>query len=174
MKIKKTLLFTVAIIALSAITTFSQQAPTVPAEGESALFGLHSLADRQTMQLSLVNRFPASIREIVPCVRVQINFDVYETTGDGSVRLRFVRRVQRSVILDPGEAASFDFAGSRTADERVKVSVFAVPVDGTYPPLTLVRGTLTANLVVRQAGFTIFNLPGTIRAFNPQPDPPQN
>lgn len=172
MKIRTTILMTVVVIALSAIAAIGQQAP--PVEGEAVQFGLHTLADRQSMRLSLVNRLPQSIRDIVPCVRVQINFDVYEVAGDGSVRLLRIRSTQRTITLDPGEAASYDFSPLRSPNERIDVSIFAVPVEGTFDPLKPVRGTLTSNLSVRQAGFTIFNLPGTIRGFNPQPDPPRD
>jgi hypothetical protein len=134
------------------------------------LYGLQTLAAGQTARASVVNRQAIFDGEIIPCIRVRVVFDVYETSAANPNRLRFVRRVQREVELDPGEAVSFDFNATRTGGERVSTSVF-IREDDDNPP-EAVRVDAVSTLEVRDGGRTIFILPGVRRGFDPQPDPP--
>ncbi|MCA1626057.1 MAG: hypothetical protein LC768_16410 [Acidobacteria bacterium] len=141
-------------------------------QGEATLFGTHTTAAGQFMRLAVANRLPVSVREIIPCVRVRIVFDIYEQSKTDSLRLVFVRRLERTMTLDPGEAASLDFSESRTGGERVSVSVFVIPEEVTGDGS--VRGTAVATLEVFQGGQAgdgsvrkISTLPGVIKGFDP-------
>jgi len=152
-----------AIVFAFSVVAFGQ---TEPARTEFSLYGMHFISGGQTLRVSVQNpRFSDS--EIIPCIRVRIVFDIYEAAGDGSVRLRFVRRVSREGLLDGGEAATFDFAVGRSG-EHVSPMVFASP-EGTEPPAPI---RLLSTLVVREFGRTILNLPAVLKGFDPQPDPP--
>lgn len=143
---------------------------TVPTESPTlfSLYGIESISSGQSLRVSVQNpRFSDS--EIIPCVRVRVVFDVYENSTTEAGRLRLVRRAAREVLLDAGEAASFDFPVSRTGD-FVSTSIFA-RVDGGESPANT-RPRLTSTLVIRESGRTILNLPAVIRGFDPQPDPP--
>jgi hypothetical protein len=174
MNIKKIIANTLALAALTfgfSVANIFGQTNTYARKGEATLFGMHTMAAGQTLRLAVVNRLGLSDREIVPCIRVRIVFDIYESDPPEPVRLRFVRRVEREMELEAGEAISFDIPSSRTGGERVSLSVFATPEEGTAPEYT--RGTLSATLEVRETGRTVLTLPGIIKGFDPQPDPPQ-
>ncbi|MEP6704714.1 MAG: hypothetical protein ABJB34_07905 [Acidobacteriota bacterium] len=162
MNIKKNFVIALIILSFSAIV-YGQ---TAPVRSQFSLYGMHFISGGQTLRVTAENpRFSDS--EIVPCIRVRIFFDVYEAAGDGSVRLRFARRVSREVLLDGGEAATFDFAVGRSG-EYVSPAVYASP-EGTEPPAPI---RLLSTLVVREFGRTILNLPAVLKGFDPQPDPP--
>lgn len=169
MNIKKNFLpaFALAAIvfALSAVA-FGQ---TEPLGNQFSLYGLHFISGGQSVRVSVQNP-RVSDSEIVPCVRVRVVFDIYEAAGEGSVRLRFSRRVSREVLLDGGEAATFDFAAGRGGD-WVSPTVFARPEEVGPPDTRSLR--LVSTLAVRQFGLTIFNLPAVLKGFDPQPDPPR-
>ncbi len=134
------------------------------------LYGLHTMAAGQTARLSVVNRQAIFDGEVIPCVRVRVVFDVYEPSAAAPNRLRFVRRVEREVELDPGEAVSFDFTATRPGGERVSTSVF-IREDEDNPP-EAVRVDAVSTLEIREGGRTILTLPGVRKGFDPQPDPP--
>lgn len=170
MNIKKNFLSAFAIgLSLFAFSTVVAFGQTETTRTQFSLYGMHFIGAGQTVNVTVQNpRFSDS--EIQPCIRVRIVFDVYEAAGDGSVRLRFVRRVSRVVRLDGGEAATFDFAASRNGD-YVSPAVFASPEEpeSSEP----VRARLLSTLVVRQGERTILNLPAVLKGFDPQPDPPR-
>ncbi|MEO8573823.1 MAG: hypothetical protein ABI481_07620 [Pyrinomonadaceae bacterium] len=153
-----------SLFVLSAVA-FGQ---TEPVRSQFSLYGMHFISVGQTVRVSVQNpRFSNS--EVIPCVRVRIVFDVYEAIGDGSVRLRFARRVSREVELEPGDAATFDFSAGRIG-EYVSPMVFASPEEAE--PSAPIR--LLSTLVVREVGRTILNLPAVLKGFDPQPDPPSS
>ncbi|MGH9948014.1 MAG: hypothetical protein ACRD6X_12550 [Pyrinomonadaceae bacterium] len=169
MNIKKNTFIALALgLSLFAFSAavFGQTEP--PARTQFSLYGMHFINGGQTVRVSVQNpRFSDS--EVIPCVRVRIVFDVYETAGDGSVRLRFVRRVSSEIELETGEAATFDFAAGRTG-EFVSPAVFARPEAIRLGDPEKER--LLTTVVVRQFGTTLLNLPAVLKGFDPQPDPP--
>lgn len=182
MNIKKNFVIAFALGALvfvfSTTVAFGQVAPP-DNRPQFSLYGMHYISGGQSFRVAVQNACvsdPAAIipcvnpnPEIIPCIRVRVVFDVYESSPTQSGRLRFVRRVSREVLLDGGEAATFDFAAGRTGD-WVSPAVFARPDEvgpsNTRPIL------LVSTLSVRQFGLTVFNLPAELKGFDPQPDPP--
>jgi hypothetical protein len=145
-----------------------------------SIYGLQFLNGLQSLRVAVQSpRYSDS--EIIPCIRVSVVVDFYESAGDGSVRPRATRRVTRQVELDPGDAASFDLPAALACDGSVcpqlrngiyaSVSVFARPVEGE--PLPSGRLKFNSTLVLRENGRTIFTLPAAEKGFDPQPDPPQ-
>ncbi|GEM_PF-3796104 len=167
--ITKIFALTALVFGLMVVNNFGQTR-TEPS-GEATLFGMQTMNAEQRMRLSAVNRQPLSDREIVPCVRVRIIVDFYAATCDGSVCRAPVRRAERNLTLEPGEAVSFDLPASRRGGERVSISVFMSPVE--EPGAFNTRGTATATLEVFESERKLFNIPGTIKGFDPQPDPPR-
>jgi len=155
------------IFAFSTAAAFGQVA-TPDTQSQFVLYGMHFINGGQTVRVSLQNpRYSDS--EIVPCIKVRVVFDVYEAAaaGDGSVRLRFGRRVSREFLLDGGEAATFDFIAS-SRGEHVSPAVFASPEENEPGPVRLL-----STAAVRLSGFTLLNLPIVEKGFDPQPDPPR-
>jgi hypothetical protein len=154
--------------------------------GLATHFGMQSLSPGQTAQIAVVNPL-----EIIPCVRVRIAFDIYETDPPNPIRpgesdparLHFVRAVSREVELEPGEAASFDYtAGARGAfvspvtlvREINEVGDPHIPRVGEVNP-TPIRTRMsaaTSTLTINERGHVIFTPPGVRVGFDPQPDPP--
>ena len=170
MNIKKNFVITFAlgaiIFAFSTAVAFGQ---TEPPRTQFSLYGLHFIEAGRALRLTVQNpRFSDS--EIQPCIRVRVVFDVYEASASNPSRLRFVRRVSREVLLDGGEAASFDFTPSRDGD-YVSPAVFFRPEE-IGPPDTM-PARLLSTLAVRQGERTILNLPAVEKGFDPQPDPPR-
>jgi hypothetical protein len=151
-------------------------------------YSVHTLSAGQTARLTVVNPVLASPPEpvaeggIVPCIRVTLAFDIYAvgtvttvSPYDGAnnppdpVRLSFVRRVERVVELEPGDGATFEYTPG--AGETVNPVTFVS--EGEANPPDPVRASVVTSLEVRQDGATQFVLPGTLRGFNPQPDPPR-
>ena len=170
MNIKKNFVIAFAlgaiIFAFSTAVAFGQ---TEPPRTQFSLYGLHFIEAGRALRLTVQNpRFSDS--EIQPCIRVRVVFDVYEASASNPSRLRFARRVSREVLLEGGEAATFDYDARRTG-EYVSPAVFYNPVL-IAPPDTLPAGLLST-LVVRQGGRTILNLPAVEKGFDPQPDPPR-
>ena len=106
--------------------------------------------------------------------RWTLAFDVYVPavkTEDGNTRsastLRFLRRESIDVSLGAGEAATFDLPGA----EGTRIVPVVIGFDETR---ALGDGSVRTGLEVREASRTIFLLPGPIRGFNPQPDPPKD
>lgn len=167
MNIKKNFVIAFALgfilLALSVVA-FGQTEPT---RSKFALYGMHFISGGQTVRVSVQNpRFSDS--ELEPCLRVRIVFDVYEAAGDGSVRLRFARRVLREIELEPGDAAAVDFAATGRG-EYVSPAVFA---SSEIDPPSPIR--LAPTVVLREGGRTILSLPSVQGAMDPtnaQPPP---
>ena len=161
-----------AIVFASAEIAFGQ---TEPAGTHFSLYGMHFVSGGQTVRVSVQNSCtsdptavgPCNNPEIIPCIRVRVVFDIYEQSPTQPARLRFARRVSREVLLDGGEAATFDFPASRGGD-WVSPAVFGEIAPPDNRPVRLV-----STLVVQQGERTILNLPAVLKGFDPQPDPPR-
>lgn len=116
---------------------------------------MHFINGGQTVRVSVQNPRFSDSESMAPRIRVRILFDVYEAAGDGSVRLRFARRVLREIELEPGDAAT-------GRGEYVSPAVFASPEGDSTEPI---RPTPT--VVVREGGRTILNLPAVQGAMDP-------
>ncbi len=164
------------VLAFSTVIIFGQAETT---RTQFSLYGMHFVSGGQTVRVAVQNACVSNAEaggqcnspnpEIQPCIRMRIVFDVYEAAGDGSVRLRFARRVSREVELDGGEAATFDFPASRGGD-WISPSVIARCVENC--PSDSGRARVLSTLVLREGGRTLLNLPAVIKGFDPQPDPP--
>ena len=164
----------VIIIALAA-STFGQ---TETRGTHYTLYGQNFLNSWQSLRLAADNP-RHSDSEIIPCIRVTWIATFFELPGDGSARVRMLRRVSRELELDPGEAASWDIPATLACDGsvcpqirngvNVAVSVFATPVEGEPVPARL---NFNTTLALREFSRTIFTLPAVQKGFDPQPDPP--
>jgi hypothetical protein len=175
MNIKKNLVIAFFIFAVSSLAYGQTEA----ARTRFSLYGANFLSAGQTLRVTAQNqRFSDS--EIIPCIRVRIVLDFYEAAGDGSVRLRSLRRVTRQIELDPGEAISFDVAAALACDGSVcpaarngvfvSAAVFATPFGVETPERYQTK--FTSTLAVREFGRTLLILPAVEKGFDPQPDPP--
>ncbi|MBS1794511.1 MAG: hypothetical protein JSS81_11690 [Acidobacteria bacterium] len=164
-KIIVTILFAAAVF--SANRAFGQ----IPVEtrGEAVYFGMQTIPAGQSLRLTVVNPKPLVVREIEPCIRVRIVIDAYAVNQTDATRFRFSRRIERSLTLDAGEATALDLTAARTGGDRLSVSVFIVPVEGTLPAGEPVVAHTT--LEMRLLDRTIFTFPGVIKGFNPQRSP---
>lgn len=151
-----------AIVFASSAIAFGQAETT---HTQFSLYGMHFINGGQTVGI-IIHNPRVFDGEIQPCIRVRVVFDIYEQNPPDSGRLRFARRSSREVELDPGEAATFNFAAGRNGD-WVSPMVFATPEEGETGPARLLP-----TVTVRQFGITIFNLPIVEKGFDPQPDPP--
>lgn len=110
--------------------------------------------------------------------RVRLSFDIYiqpppEPDAPSCVtRYRFLRRESCDVVLRPGEAASFDFTAG--ADMKVAASIRSLGGPDTREGGSQLTPEphLAPMLEVREGARTLLVVPGTIKGFNPQPDPP--
>ncbi len=163
--------FVIAFALGAIVFVFSTAAAFGQAETthtQFSLYGMHFIRGGQTV--GIIIHYPRlNDREVIPCVKVRIVFDIYEEHPPDPGRLRFARRVSREVLLDGGEAATFEFPAGRTGD-WVSPMVFARP-EGV-PPIDPDRERVLPTLVVREFGRTILNLPAVLKGFDPQPDPP--
>jgi hypothetical protein len=156
------------ILAFSTSIAIGQTEPPEPGRAQVSFYGMHFISGGQTMRVTVQNP-RLSDPDIIPCIRVRVLFDVYEAAGDGSVRLRFARRVSRELELDAGEAATLDFPSSRSGD-WISPTVSARCEENCPSDPTRVRVLSTA--AIRQGGSTVLLLPAVLRGFDPQPDPP--
>lgn len=156
-----------AFVALLTVNAFGQTGVV-----QSTDFGMHRFAPGQTAAVSVVNRRPLNETEIIPCVRVLVVADVYETNFPEFAKTRLLRRVAREERLAAGEALSFNFLPSRSADSSVSVSVLVFRESDADAP-DAIRRAVTATLAVTENGRSIYTLPGIIKGFDPQPDPPE-
>ncbi|HTH38112.1 MAG TPA: hypothetical protein VL572_09100 [Pyrinomonadaceae bacterium] len=161
--------FGAIVFAFSAFVALGQAGPPEPTRTEVSRYGMHFIEHGRSVRVSVAHPQIANPGEIIPCIRVRIVFDVYEAAGDGSVRLRFSRRVTRETELDGGEAASFDFVPSRSGD-WIAPSVFAHCEENC--PSDPSRISVLSTLSIRQGGNTVLLLPAVLKGFDPQPDPP--
>ena len=110
--------------------------------------------------------------------RVRLAFDIYvqpppEPDAPSCItRYRFLRRESCDVVLRPGEAASFDFVAVQ--DMKVAASIRSLGGPDTREGDSRVTPEphLAPLLEVREGPRTLFVVPGVIKGFNPQPDPP--
>ena len=110
--------------------------------------------------------------------RVRLSFDIYvqpppEPDAPACItRYRFLRRESCDVVLLPGEAASFDFTAAQ--DMKVAASIHSLGGPDTREGGSRVTPEphLAPMLEVREGARTLFVVPGVIKGFNPQPDPP--
>ena len=172
MTIKKNFLSAIALglslFAFSTVVAFGQVAPP-DNRPQFTLYGTHFISAGQTVSIIIQNpRFSDS--EIIPCIRVMVVFDIYGQSPTEPGKLRFARRVSREVLLDGGEATTFDFRASQTGD-YVSPAIFFRPAEVAPPDMRPER--LVSTLVVRQGERTILNLPAVLKGFDPQPDPPR-
>src|SRR5215204_2251084 len=160
-----------AFAVISSLFVFSSAsfAQTETRHTQFSLYGLQAVASGQSLHVTVVNP-RISDGEIVPCIKVRVIFDVYAADG-ATGKLRFMRRILREVELDGGEAATFDYAASRSGD-YVSPMVFARPEDEDLPEPA--QAVILPALVLREGGRTILNLPAVLKGFDPQPDPPQS
>jgi hypothetical protein len=158
----------IATIAFSAASALAQSSAGTPVESTS--FGIQSYAGGQTARLSIGVRRPASIREIIPCVRVRVVVEVYGQDPANRLRLVVVRTIEQEFTLDSGEAVSLNLPGTRLG-EAASITVYAYRMSD-LDPIESVKGAALSSLQVVESGRTVFTHPGVIRGFNPQPDPP--
>ena len=169
MKLKNKFIVQFALVALTAL--FSLTASGQTGVVQSTDFGMHRFAPGQTAAVSVINRRPLSDSEIIPCVRVLVIADVYETSFSEFVKPRFLRRVTREERLEAGEALSFNLTPSRTSDAAVSISAFVFQERETDSPESI-RRAVNSTLQITENGRSIYTLPGVIKTFDPQPDPP--
>ena len=173
---KTRIVLPIAIIIITfAVSAFGQ---TETRGTHYTLYGQNSLSSWQSLRLVADNP-RQSDSEIIPCIRVTWIATFFELPGDGSVRVRMLRRVTRELELDPGEAASWDIPASLACDGsvcpqirngvNVAISVFATPVEGE--PVAP-RLNFNTTLAMREFSRTVFTLPAVQKGFDPQPDPP--
>lgn len=200
MKTRKRLTSALALIALVvalALANVMWQTREVRAiqnsEDFPSDFGFIDLGAGQTARLNVVNlrRQPPPDPDSPPpdpeigsrhALRVRLAFDIYvqqppEPDAPSCItRYRFLRRESCDVVLRPGEAAAFDFTA--VADAKVAASIHSLggPDTRAGDPIPTERLTpephLAPMLEVREGARTLFVVPGVIKGFNPQPDPP--
>lgn len=168
MNFTRNLSLTVALFAALFTLSAAASAQVETARTHFLMYGMHLLSGGQSLRVAIQNP-RVSDREIIPCIKVTIVFDVYEAAADGSVRPVFIRRLIREVELDGGEAASFDLAPDRNG-QWISPMVFARPVEGVSPDPD--RERIISTVAVLQGARTILNLPPVLKGFDPQPDPP--
>lgn len=194
MKTRKTFMSALALTTLAvafALAHVMWQTREVQAIQDSedfpSDFGFIDLGAGQTARLNVVNlrRQPPPEPDSPPpdpeSLRVRLAFDVYVSPPEPDApacitRYRFLRRESCDVVLRPGEAASYDFTA--VADAKVAASIHSLggPDTRAGDPIPTERLTpephLAQMLEVREGTRTLFVVPGVIKGFNPQPDPP--
>lgn len=140
-----------------------------------ASFGVQTLDAGRTARLSVIhNALPGNPAAGAPVsYAAKAYFDVYSIrASDGA--LRFLRRVTREAILLPGEGFSFDFVGPATTigDGSVRVASTVYVKRMTESSLLDEAAPVSVSLEIRDRSGSLLLLPGTLRGFNPQPDPP--
>jgi hypothetical protein len=165
------------IAALFVISTASALAQTAPSPNpqpiRAASFGLQTMETGRTARLNVIHSAPLAISPTTGATAryaVRADFDVYAVRTDGSVR--FLRRLSREATLAAGEGLTFDHSPA-TGDGNVRVAstVYIQRLGETETPD--LAPAISVSLEVRTRETTVFMLPGTIRGFNPQPDPPR-
>lgn len=167
---------TVALWNATHVKAFQEVDPR-PAD-----FGIINLAPTQTLRLNVANLYPPG-----PCRpgankcshKVALGFNTYARSersldsagaevpsGPCINTYQFAGTQSCKVTLGPGESASFDYVAPADAGALTQV-LPAVQDDGGK------QGGLIYTLELRQGGVTTFVMnPGTVRGFNPQPEPP--
>ncbi len=177
MKIQQAIksLFALSLVLLGFTFAFGQPAPTpTPQPIRAASFGLQTLEAGRTARLSVIHAMPLTNNLPTPAAparyAVRGDFDIYSVRADGSVR--FLRRISREATLLAGEGLTFDYTPTAgDGSVRVASTVYLQRIGETERLDT--AAAINASLEVRTREGTLFLFPGTIRGFNPQPDPPR-
>ena len=199
MKTRNTFTSALALTALAAVIAFlvaawqSQQVQAIQdSEDFPSDFGFIDLGAGQTARLNVVNlrRSPPPDPDQPPpdpdnpsrLQHVRLSFDIYvqpppEPDAPACItRYRFLRRQSCDVALMPGEAASLDFIAAEDVKVAASISSLGGPDTRAGDPIPTERLTpephLAPMLEVREGLRTLFVVPGVIKGFNPQPDPP--
>ena len=199
MKTRKTFTSALVLIALALVIALfvaawqSQQVQAIQdSEDFPSDFGFIDLGAGQTARLNVVNtrRSPPPDPDQPPpdpenpsgIRRVRLSFDIYvqpppEPDAPACItRYRFLRRQSCDVTLMPGEAASLDFIAAEDVKVAASISSLGGPDTRAGDPIPTERLTpephLAPMLEVREGARTLFVVPGVIKGFNPQPDPP--
>ena len=195
MKTRKTFTSALALtvlavgIALFVATWPTRQVQAIQdSEDFPSDFGFIDLGAGQTARLNVVNlrRQPPPEPDSPPpdpeTLRVRLAFDVYvspppEPDAPACItRYRFLRRESCDVVLRPGEAASYDFTALADAKVAASIQSLGGPDTRAGDPIPTEKLTpephLAQMLEVREGTRTLFVVPGVIKGFNPQPDPP--
>ena len=72
----------------------------------------------------------------------------------------------------PGEAASFDFTATDNTKVAASISSLGGPDTREGSSQLTPEPHLAPMLEVREGARTLFVVPGVVKGFNPQPDPP--
>lgn len=168
----KKIYFIVALLIISNVSAMAQTTPT-PQPIRAAAFGLQTLEAGRTVRLSVVNAPPLTLSSTAGTsarYAVRADFDLYSVRTDGSVR--FSRRLSREAVLASGEGLTFDYSPTMSEGSvRITSTVYMQRLGETESPD--MAPAVSVSLEVRTRETTVFLLPGTIRGFNPQPDPPR-
>lgn len=170
----KRTIFIATLFIISTVSAMAQTAPTpTPQPIRAAAFGLQTLETGRTARLSVVHATPLIASPTTSAsarYAVRADFDVYTVRTDGSVR--FLRRLSREAVLAAGDGLTLDYSpAAGESGLRIVPTVYVQRLGETASPDT--SPALSASLEVRDREGTVFLLPGTIRGFNPQPDPPR-
>ena len=191
MKARSPLMSTLALISLVAGLTFviaawqTRQAKAITnTEERRSEFGFVDLGAGQTARLNVMNlrRTPPPEPDTPPpdpdAQLVRLSFDIYVSPPPDPeapscvTRYRFLRRESCDVVLMPGEAASFDFTATDNAKVAASISSLGGPDTREGSSQLTPEPHLAPMLEVREAARTVFVVPGVVKGFNPQPDPP--
>ena len=199
MKTRKTFTSALVLIALALVIALfvaawqSQQVQAIQdSEDFPSDFGFVDLGAGQTARLNVVNirrspppdpdQPPPDPENPIGIRRVRLSFDIYvqpppEPDAPACItRYRFLRRQSCDVTLMPGEAASLDFIAAEDVKVAASISSLGGPDTRAGDPIPTERLTpephLAPMLEVREGARTLFVVPGVIKGFNPQPDPP--
>ncbi len=198
MKARNTLSKALVVGALIAVTLVvaaiwqPEGAQAGPSPHMRANFGVISLAPGQSARLNVVNTIddPNARPEDGRGTRqVTLSFDIFyvepespdrpaaSISGDELTscvsKHQFTERQSCDAMLGPGEAASFDF--TNTTEMLVKISPAAAVM---FEDVHVGKGrgidepNIMPTLEVMERARTLFVLPGVLKGFNPQPDPP--
>lgn len=170
----KTIISVAALFIFTAISAMAQTSPTpTPQPIRAASFGLQTIESGRLARLSVINAPPLHVSPTTGAsarYAVRADFDLYAVRTDGSVR--FLRRVSREAVLASGEGLTLDYSpAAGDGSVRVASTVYLQRLGETENPDT--APAISVSLEVRTRESSVFLLPGTIRGFNPQPDPPR-
>ena len=196
MKTRSTFTNALALIALAAILALinsvwqTRQVQAIQdSEDFPSDFGFVDLGAGQTARLNVVSlrRQPPPDGDSPPpddghTRHLRLSFDIYAQPPPNPdapscvTRYRFLRRESCDVVLMPGEAASFDFIAGEDLKVAASIHSLGGPDTRAGDPIPTERLTpephLAPMLEVREGARTLFVVPGVIKGFNPQPDPP--
>lgn len=190
--------FTIIVVLLLAAWQSAKVQAIQDSEDRPSDFGFIDLGAGQTARLSVVNtrRQPPPDADSPPpdpeqpppdpdapgnsiqARRVRLAFDIYVSPPPEPdapsclTRYRFLRRESCDILLQPGEAASYDYTAAQ--DTKVAASIHSLGGPDTREGDSQVTPEphLAPMLEVRDGTRTLFVVPAVIKAFNPQPDPP--